>query len=65
MKYNDVLTSSKESKVIAQDKCQNIFPTNIYEAPPSSLMDSIASPKVKTTEGEGIGCTLWIVALRG
>jgi hypothetical protein len=25
------------------------------DAPPSSLMDSIASPKVKTTEGEGIG----------
>jgi hypothetical protein len=25
------------------------------DAPPSSLMDSIASPKVKTTEGERIG----------
>ncbi len=25
------------------------------EAPPSFLMDSIASPKLKTTEGEGIG----------
>ncbi len=24
-------------------------------APPSSLMDSTASPKVKTTEGEGVG----------
>jgi hypothetical protein len=26
----------------------------VYDALPSSLMDSIASPKVKTTEGEGI-----------
>jgi hypothetical protein len=25
------------------------------DAPPTSLMDSIASPKVKTMEGEGIG----------
>jgi hypothetical protein len=25
------------------------------EAPPSSLMDSTASPKVKTTKGEGVG----------
>jgi hypothetical protein len=27
----------------------------IYDAPPSSLMDSTMSPKVKTAEGEGIG----------
>jgi len=26
-----------------------------YDAPPRSLMDSIANPKVKTTEGERIG----------
>jgi hypothetical protein len=26
-----------------------------FDAPPSSLMDSIASPNVKTTEGEGVG----------
>jgi len=26
-----------------------------FDAPPSSLMDSIANPKVKTTEGEGVG----------
>jgi hypothetical protein len=26
-----------------------------YDAPPSSLMDSTASPKAKTTEGEGVG----------
>ncbi len=25
------------------------------DAPPSSLMDSTTSPKVKTTEGEGVG----------
>jgi len=25
------------------------------DAPPSSLMDSTASPKVKTTEGKGVG----------
>jgi len=25
------------------------------DTPPSSLMDSIASPKVKTMEGEGVG----------
>jgi hypothetical protein len=32
--------------------------TLIYDAPPSSLMDSIASPKVKTME-EGVGvCSL-------
>jgi hypothetical protein len=28
--------------------------TNI-DAPPSSLMDSIVNPKVKTMEGEGVG----------
>jgi len=27
----------------------------LYGAPPSSLMDSIANPKVKTMEGEGVG----------
>ncbi len=27
----------------------------VSDAPPSSLMDSTTSPKVKTTEGEGIG----------
>jgi len=26
-----------------------------FDAPPSSLMDSIASPNVKTMEGEGAG----------
>jgi hypothetical protein len=26
-----------------------------FDKPPSSLMDSITSPKVKTTEGEGVG----------
>jgi hypothetical protein len=30
-----------------------------YDAPPSSLMDSITSPKVKTTKGKGVGvCSL-------
>ncbi len=28
--------------------------SNPIDAPPSSLMDSTASPKVKTTEGKGI-----------
>ncbi len=27
----------------------------MYDAPPSSLMDSTMSPKVKTTEGKGVG----------
>ncbi len=27
----------------------------IDDAPPSSLMDSTASPKVKTVEGKGVG----------
>jgi hypothetical protein len=27
----------------------------LYDAPPSSLMDSTTSPKVKTLEGIGIG----------
>jgi hypothetical protein len=27
----------------------------MYDAPPSFLMDSTLSPKVKTSEGEGIG----------
>jgi len=26
-----------------------------FDAPPSSLMDSIASPKVNTMKGEGVG----------
>jgi hypothetical protein len=36
----------------------NFFMNLIYtyhDAPPSSLMDTITSPKVKTTEGERIG----------
>jgi len=28
---------------------------NVSDAPPSSLMDSIASPKVKTMEGKKVG----------
>jgi hypothetical protein len=27
----------------------------VYDTPPSSLMDSIVAPKVKTLEGEGVG----------
>jgi len=27
----------------------------MYDAPPSSLMDSIANPKVKIAEAEGVG----------
>jgi len=29
--------------------------TGLDDAPPSSLMDSIVSPKVKTTKGKGVG----------
>ncbi len=38
----------------------------LCDAAPSSLMDSTLSPKVKTTEGEGVGVrslaynTLWV-----
>jgi hypothetical protein len=31
------------------------FSTKVDDTPPSSLMDLIASPKVKKTEGEGVG----------
>jgi len=31
------------------------FQENIYDAPLNSLIDSTANPKVKTTEGEGVG----------
>ncbi len=37
----------------------NITTLNQTNAPPSSLMDSTMSPKVKTTKGEGVGvCSL-------
>jgi len=37
----------------------NITTLNQTNAPPSSLMDSTTSPKVKITKGEGIGvCSL-------
>ncbi len=32
-----------------------IIKKDSIDAPPSSLMESTASPKVKTTEGEGVG----------
>jgi len=32
-----------------------IFDRGIIDAPPNSLMDSTASPKVKTMEGVGVG----------
>jgi hypothetical protein len=35
------------------------YPLTLLDALPNSLMDSIVSPKVKTTKGEGIGtCSL-------
>ncbi len=34
---------------------KNLLEVTIGDAPPSSLMDSTTSPKVKITEGEGIG----------
>jgi hypothetical protein len=35
------------------------------DTPPSSLIYSTASPKVKTTKGEGVGRVLWLLALWG
>jgi hypothetical protein len=35
------------------------------DAPPSSLMDSTVSPKMKIVEGERVGRAPWLVALRG
>jgi hypothetical protein len=35
-------------------------PKHGIDAPPSSLMDSIASPKVKTTKGEGVRARFWL-----
>jgi hypothetical protein len=32
-----------------------VFMKTYCDAPPSFLMDSIVSPQVKTTEGEGVG----------
>jgi hypothetical protein len=29
------------------------------DAPPNSLMDSTANPKVKTTKGKGVGGACW------
>jgi len=38
---------------------------SLLNTPPSSLMDLIVSPKVKTTEGEGVGvCSLVCNTLR-
>jgi hypothetical protein len=31
------------------------WPHNVLDAPPNSLMDSTANPKVKTLEGKGVG----------
>jgi hypothetical protein len=42
--------------IIVTCKTKKIVDINIiFDAPLSSLMDSITSPKVKTIEGEGIG----------
>jgi hypothetical protein len=59
-----ILTSNEPSnlrwKEIENIKNLTIFFNNTFswkdcDAPPSSLMDSTVSPKVKTTEGEGVG----------
>jgi hypothetical protein len=40
------------------------FKNALHDTPPSSLMDSIMSPKKKTTEGEGVGaCSLGHITL--
>jgi hypothetical protein len=41
--------------VSAYSKTLSTHPTNVHEAPLNSLMDSTTSPKVKTTEGKGVG----------
>jgi hypothetical protein len=35
----------------------------LVDTPLSSFMDSIANPKMWTTEGEGVGHVLWLTAL--
>jgi hypothetical protein len=39
--------------------------TTSFDAPLSSLMDSIASPKVNTAGGEGVEAHFWLAALWG
>jgi hypothetical protein len=36
-------------------KNQNFILSSLDDAPPSSLMDSTTSPKVKIAEGKGVG----------
>ncbi len=36
-----------------------------YGTPPSSLIDSTASPKVKTTEGQGVGVRFLVRSISG
>ncbi len=48
-----MLHSSFHSLWLSLEKCAGR--SSQSDAPPSSLMDSIASPKVKTLEGEGVG----------
>ncbi len=47
----------RNHKVLTRDWILKVGRPNtkfVYDAPPSFLMDSIASPKVKTMEGEGV-----------
>jgi hypothetical protein len=37
----------------------------IGDAPPSSLMDSTTSPKLKTTKGKGVGARSWFATFQG
>jgi hypothetical protein len=37
----------------------------MFDAPPSSLMDSTASPKKKIMEGEGVEVSSLVVTLQG
>jgi hypothetical protein len=48
-----MLHSSFHSLWLSLEKCA--WRSSQSDAPPSSLMDSIVSPKMKTLEGEGVG----------
>jgi hypothetical protein len=51
---NFYIRGAQNSKILSL-KIYFLFRCLQGDAPPSSLMDSTASPKVKTIEGEGIG----------
>jgi len=36
---------------------------SLYDRPPSSMMDSTMSPRMKITKGEKLGCVPWFATL--